>query len=519
MKQGKIKVSRKILADVGRGIYKTPANAIKELVSNAFDACATRVGIATNAPYFDTLTCEDNGKGMTLDEFGDILGRIGSSTKRANRAEFIDCRGIERPIIGKIGIGLLSVSQICDRFTVISKTEGQEHSFEAAIDMLQFEKDDAYSSGEGEIALGEYEIVEKVCAPEEISNSYTKIVMSPLRKGFQRDLMREYKNKILRVKETVPQVLCFADFAKPLSNKDFRSIGTYDYMLWELGLLCPIKYLEEDEDIVFPSLRFIKEDIERLDSYKFRLFVDGLEVYRPIFFLKSDKIQKEDEDFKVYILPRFDEEVDGETLTFHGHIYAQRTKITPTELQGILVRIKDVGIGGYDKSILKYQRQEGPIFGMISGEVMIERGLESALNIDRNSFNETHPHYQELQFQIHSFIKDRVAKDMRQISRKRRTREKTEKLNMGLKALSEAIADSWGIDIKFEIQEQIRDQLYSFDKNDSKLTFYTKTRGWSRSEGERLLQMKLVSALILMEHFSGKIDVGEVISDLVFGKK
>ena len=55
-----INVNKKILADVGRGIYRSPANAMKELVSNAFDACATWVKITTNAPYFDIFTCEDN---------------------------------------------------------------------------------------------------------------------------------------------------------------------------------------------------------------------------------------------------------------------------------------------------------------------------------------------------------------------------------------------------------------------------------------------------------------------------
>ena len=33
-----IRVSKKILADVSSGIYRTPANALKEIVSNAFDA-------------------------------------------------------------------------------------------------------------------------------------------------------------------------------------------------------------------------------------------------------------------------------------------------------------------------------------------------------------------------------------------------------------------------------------------------------------------------------------------------
>jgi DNA mismatch repair ATPase MutL len=85
MPKEKIYVSKKILADIGRGIYRTPANAIKELVSNAFDACATWIKITTNAPYFDIFTCEDNGEGMIPDELKQILKRIGSSKKKSEQ--------------------------------------------------------------------------------------------------------------------------------------------------------------------------------------------------------------------------------------------------------------------------------------------------------------------------------------------------------------------------------------------------------------------------------------------------
>jgi len=72
-----IKVSKKILADVSSGIYRTPANAVKEVVSNAFDAGAHRVYISTNGPYFDTFTCKDDGEGISAKEFMEIMLRIG----------------------------------------------------------------------------------------------------------------------------------------------------------------------------------------------------------------------------------------------------------------------------------------------------------------------------------------------------------------------------------------------------------------------------------------------------------
>ena len=102
-----IKVSSKILGHISAGIYRSPAGAIKELVSNAFDADATRVAITTNWPSFDIITCRDNGTGMTQQKFKEIMDReIGDSTKRvAANGDINDLTNLERPIIGWLGIG------------------------------------------------------------------------------------------------------------------------------------------------------------------------------------------------------------------------------------------------------------------------------------------------------------------------------------------------------------------------------------------------------------------------------
>jgi hypothetical protein len=289
-------------------------------------------------------------------------------------------------------------------------------------------------------------------------------------------------------------------------------------MLWELGLLCPTRYLTE-KDVIFPSDSFIIGDIERLAKYNFKLFIDGLEIYKPILFSKETGISRENEDFKVYFLPHFDKEVGVERLKFHGYIYSQRVKIKPTDLQGILIRIKDVAIGNYDKSILKYPREEGPIFSMISGEIFVEIGLENALNIDRNSFNETHPHYQELQFQLHKFIKEEVVNDIRERSKRRRIREKEEQIEKELDNLSKNIKNNWNIKVSFEIEQSTQNRLYLFIKNENKLIFFTKTKGWAKSEKERLFQMKTLITFTLIKNFSELVKADEVISEIIFGRK
>ena len=518
MSKEKIYVSRKILADVGRGIYRTPANAIKELVSNAFDACATWVKISTNVPYFDVFTCEDNGEGMTFEELRKIFKRIGSSTKRAGGIQYNKCKGSKRPIIGKIGIGLLAVSQICDKFTIISKKKKQKEGLKATIDLLQFEREKAYLSGEEDIALGEYELSTLPVPQDEIPISYTKIIMESLKEGFQNSLKEEFKKQLIRPRQFSNAVKEFGEFIVQVSQlKNFKSLATYDYMIWELGIFCPLKYLETENQI-FPSKNYISEDIERLKKYNFKIFIDGLEIFRSILFEKTEEITKQEEEFKIYKLPPYEKEVAGEKLKFHGYIYSQRKKIQPTELQGILIRIKDVAIGNYDKTILKYPREEGPIFSMVSGEIFVEEGLETALNIDRNSFNETHPHYIELQNEVHKFFKETVVQDIRERSKQRRKIEKQEQITQELNALSEKIKNKWNIDISFKIAEKDNQEPFYFDKSNGEFIFYTKTRAWSKSEKERLLQIKSIIALYLLKLIHN-IDINEITSELILSKK
>src|SRR5882762_9538240 len=78
-----IYLSAKVFGHLSQGLYRTPAGAIKELISNSFDADATLVRIHTGFPQFETFSCEDNGTGMSIEEFDRLMNRgIGNSYKR-----------------------------------------------------------------------------------------------------------------------------------------------------------------------------------------------------------------------------------------------------------------------------------------------------------------------------------------------------------------------------------------------------------------------------------------------------
>jgi len=109
---------------------------------------------------------------------------------------------------------------------------------------------------------------------------------------------------------------------------------------------------------------------------------------------------------KLYFV-KFDDIEFESHLKFSGYFFAQVPKfIKPLELNGVQIRLRGVGIGGYDNTFLRYYREIETIrWRWVSGEIFVDEGLESALNIDRDSFNEHDEHYKKLQSVLHDKLK------------------------------------------------------------------------------------------------------------------
>ena len=125
-----LRTDERVLARVTDGIYRQPGSAIRELVSNAYDADAKQVVIKTDRPRFRTLSVEDDGMGMTPAALAHLVHHIGGSAKRSREGAVLGIAStldptrspLGRRLIGKIGIGLFSVSQLTHRFQIITKT-------------------------------------------------------------------------------------------------------------------------------------------------------------------------------------------------------------------------------------------------------------------------------------------------------------------------------------------------------------------------------------------------------------
>jgi molecular chaperone HtpG len=132
---------QQILHLVTHSLYSNKEIFLRELVSNASDACdklrfeaLNNAGLYEDAPNLDvrvsfdaeakTITIADNGIGMSLDEAVANLGTIAKSGTREFMATLEGDQKKDAQLIGQFGVGFYSGFIVADRITVESRRAG-----------------------------------------------------------------------------------------------------------------------------------------------------------------------------------------------------------------------------------------------------------------------------------------------------------------------------------------------------------------------------------------------------------
>jgi len=228
------------------------------------------------------------------------------------------------------------------------------------------------------------------------------------------------------------------DIVRSAQRADLVLDGYY-YMLWELALLSPINYLSNGP---FETSQRNIEGVGDFSAPKinnFQLFVDGIELFRPQLFPNTKSFNYFSPDPKLYLI-HYDKFLAGRRLKFNGYIYSQQPRIHPEEFKGVHIRIRDVGIGKYDRSWLGYPFDEGIKFGQITGEIYVDDGLEPALNIDRDSFRETDVHYQAMRAYIWDLLRTKIFPEFKSRSKKFSDEHKTKEASARQQVFEEKLS-------------------------------------------------------------------------------
>jgi hypothetical protein len=255
-------------------------------------------------------------------------------------------------------------------------------------------------------------------------------------------------------------------------------LDEYFAMLWRLSLAAPLPYLHEHPLStplggpieVYQIQNKAKGRADRLKGKKgetaaskaglavntdplggFKVLVDGVQLFRPVELSKELNVKSKRPVrqpnpllFVGRINSPFDKiEADrsGGALEFEGYFY-WNSVIVPKQNRGVLIRINDASGVLYDETFMDYQVSELNRLNQITGEIFVKSGMDAALNIDRESFNVSHPHYQYLAKWVHSSLRQ-ITNLLKEASKKGREVDKTARVSGTRLALDQQLDSIW----------------------------------------------------------------------------
>ncbi len=193
----------------------------------------------------------------------------------------------------------------------------------------------------------------------------------------------------------------------------------------------------------------------------FEVFVDDVKLARPLAFEGLPATKKNDPaKTPLLFVGKFDpnltsipaERSGGQHLSFESYML-WTPRVVPTDHIGVMIRIADASGTLFDNTFMGYQVAEIQRLAQISSEVFVLQGLDSALNIDRESFNFGHPHAKLVASWVHRALRQvatlqkKVVKEVRDV---RRGKQHTATLARA-DAIVEAQLDALGIDSPLEV--------------------------------------------------------------------
>lgn len=119
---------------LGVKLYSTIPPMIAELISNAWDADAHNVYMYFNDGAAKSIVVKDDGSGMDFDELNEKFLKIGRNRRVSTHS---DVTPGERPVLGKKGLGKLSMFGIGKRITISTVKDGKKNSFVMDYDAIK----------------------------------------------------------------------------------------------------------------------------------------------------------------------------------------------------------------------------------------------------------------------------------------------------------------------------------------------------------------------------------------------
>lgn len=162
-----LKVDKRIVPLLSKATYENFPRALRELISNAYDADATRVTIKIGQEA-KSIILEDNGNGMTPEQFDFYLRIAGRQRGKRESPKF------KRKRIGQFGVGFLAVFPFTQNLEIISSAENSDVVFKASIPTSEFMRQDKFIEDIEDIRITGSERID----PSQREKHYTIVSLS-----------------------------------------------------------------------------------------------------------------------------------------------------------------------------------------------------------------------------------------------------------------------------------------------------------------------------------------------------
>jgi hypothetical protein len=437
-----LQVSVQIIKHISRGLYRSAASALKELVSNSFDADAKNVIIRWKFSHDNygilklrSIEVEDNGNGMNLENLIYTFTHIGGSIKEDKKTN------LGRDMIGRLGIGMLSVASACKGFRVRTKKTEEQREYIADISLNFFDDLRELTETMDKFNIGNVHIRSR---SKPGYDKYTIVEINDFRPPFLYGIMEEisksyfYREKCDYTDEAGKEKYVVEFIEKLALARKIGKLPPFDEIITELGLMAPVRYLSDGpvrqfikdkngkifkipgtEDKTFIDL---KRKLEKLDfKLLYEIYIDEnlrneFEIFKPLRYpLDSDFKDRPIEvlDPYVFIIGPEEKTIENEPgekneTLIRGYLYHQNSRILPHEFRGILFRVYNVAIGRYFEDELRLYSEDPIILHQMLIEVYLDKGFQSIVNLDRESLFAGARTYQYLRAYLENLLKGKA---------------------------------------------------------------------------------------------------------------
>ena len=371
-----------------------------------------------------------------------------------------------RPLIGKIGVGLFAVAQLTQHFQIVTKAAGESERLTATVRLMTHDEERLQRA---EYVGGNVTIMAEKVPDEELRAHGTSVVLYQIRNEVRRTLQGAERWRAASIETGAvgevdkpvfhigfseaeqPPELPWDDKDPPVDKfsklveasgsssgkADLKHFDEYLRLIWKLSLSLPLDYIDghpfdmdDSSGLLFLGMLDGPGQANEIglapgESLRKRLGLragrtelrapfsvtfDGIALRRPIRFPGEVRprsriaapvmiVAKKTNPFSDSNLQRA-----GGRLSFEGYLY-WNGKIVPKETAGVLIRIREASGTLFDPTFLNYQASEQTRLRQITAEIFVHEGLGSAVNIDRESFNYSHPHFLYVQRWLHAVLR------------------------------------------------------------------------------------------------------------------